>query len=733
MMNAPTQALPLSVRLFLAVCPLLASAAPPAEGSLIPPPAMESGLAQENAGAVPREKTSVVVLGYGILGNAPGQLSPEAFERQMLFLKQSGIRPISLGEMIDWRVGKKTLPAHCVLLTFDEAQESFYQYAAPVLKRCGFPYVIFVDGRNLRGEAGCLTPQQLQELVQNGAELGSHSLNRRQAADWQREELANPLGGQFMAEEELGESARRIRNLSGECRAFSYPDGYSDVLMMRNMASFGYKLAFSRTGGKAGADAPAYLMPRNMVGDETSFARALADIPAPARRELESAPAPAGKAGYIATLADLPDDDVAEEVEDGQTVSADTGKTAEPEKAEPGSAEPPAPAPAVIGPSGTEGVQPVCGVLGKRTPDGDWVSTQFKKAVVPREETQVAVLGYHNFSNYKPVSEMRMRTAEFCQQMQYIKDSDISVISLQDFLEWRLGQRQLPARCILITIDDGWKSTYTDAYPVLKAYGYPFTLFLYTRYINVHGDSMTSSQIKEMMGNGATIGSHSTNHLYPSKWKRYALDSPAYAEQVQREIPDSCAKLKELFGNCSAYCYPGGYHTPPMLAALKASPFKAAFTVVEKKVTVEEDPYLVHRYMVFGVDPRIFRRAVNFDGEAGVQAVQQGIREAETRARAFFPKAFEGVGDMSAPAADAAPAGTPEPQASSHKAEPKHAAPHPSKAASKPSSKHVGKVASASSGKETHRQPQKNKVVAPAPPAEPPQPAPAPEKSILKW
>jgi hypothetical protein len=96
-----------------------------------------------------------------------------------------------------------------------------------------------------------------------------------------------------------------------------------------------------------------------------------------------------------------------------------------------------------------------------------------------------------------------------------------------------------------------------------------------------------------------------------------------------------------MFGNCSTYCFPGGYYTQPMLDALRACGVPVAFTVLEKKVTTLEDPLLVHRYMVFGTDSRIFRRAVNFDDVPGIKPTAQGITEARERARNFFPKAFE--------------------------------------------------------------------------------------------
>lgn len=232
---------------------------------------------------------------------------------------------------------------------------------------------------------------------------------------------------------------------------------------------------------------------------------------------------------------------------------------------------------------------------------------------VPRDQTRVTVLGYHNFSKTARVTQMLMRTDEFREQMEYLRREGITVISMKDFLEWRLGNRTLPARCALITLDDGWKSVYTDAYPILKEFGYPFTLFLYTKYITGMGDSLSPAQVKEMQANGATIGSHSVSHLYPRSWKKTEKQGPeAYAALVDAELGESQKKLSEMFGPVNTYCYPGGYVTPGMLERMPGYGYVAAFTVLPGKVTVTEDPLQIHRYMIFGNDSSIFRRAVDF-------------------------------------------------------------------------------------------------------------------------
>ena len=85
-------------------------------------------------------------------------------------------------------------------------------------------------------------------------------------------------------------------------------------------------------------------------------------------------------------------------------------------------------------------------------------STAFSPVPVPQHETRVAILGYHDFSRTLPATEMRMNTDVFRSQMQALKASGVPVISMKEFLEWKLGDRQLPAKCVMITIDDGWKS-----------------------------------------------------------------------------------------------------------------------------------------------------------------------------------------------------------------------------------------------------------------------------------
>ena len=631
-------------------------------------------MAPVQAAEAHQQPPQVAVLGYDNFAASEGMpgITSTTFMAQMTYLREQGITPISLQQFIDWHKGTASLPGNSVLITLDEADTSAYSVALPVLKSFGFPFVVFADGRSFQDVAGYLNTQQLQKMRSAGAVIGSRSLTRPQACDWVFADESGPEAAAKLAERELGVSAQRITSAFGSCDAFSYPRGYANANMVENLAIYGYNVAFGRKAGKVTRQTPSYLLNRYMVREMEDFARAVNfGAPEGDASVLQRVHAVAAKHQPVSQPAAVKSPENATASFPVFTENAAVGDAVQPPlppvvdvmnddfDTHIAGGVAPIPLPVVdevpvvgltnpnLTPRPVSEI-PAAGTLIQRTVGGDWVTREFPHPVVPREQTRVAVLCYHDFSNTRPVSEMCLRTAEFCQQMQYIKDAGLTVITMQDFREWLLGDRRLPARCVLITIDDGWRSVYSEAFPVLKAYGYPFTLYLYTDFIGdgERGLSMTPEMIREMVAGGATIGCHSATHLYPSKWKALLPESPEFAAQLQREFPDAVATLKQMFGNCSTYCYPGGYHIQPMLDCMAAHGIDMAFTVMEGKVTTLENPLLVDRYVVFGTDPRIFRRAVNFDDVAGVKLTAQGITEARERAKVFFPKAFENVGTI---------------------------------------------------------------------------------------
>ena len=96
------------------------------------------------------------------------------------------------------------------------------------------------------------------------------------------------------------------------------------------------------------------------------------------------------------------------------------------------------------------------------------------------QTAQVLVFGWHRVVDKVRRPDTEITPRDFEKQMQELKDHGITVIGMQDLLAWKRGEKSIPPRCAILTLDDGWKSQYEVGWPILKKFGYPFTLFIYT-------------------------------------------------------------------------------------------------------------------------------------------------------------------------------------------------------------------------------------------------------------
>ncbi len=252
-------------------------------------------------------------------------------------------------------------------------------------------------------------------------------------------------------------------------------------------------------------------------------------------------------------------------------------------------------------------------------------------STIPDDGSRVAVLGYHDFSETAKETAMRIHTSKFRKQMETIRQLGIPVISLQDFLAWKRGEKSIPEKSILLTFDDGWKSVYTDAFPILKEFGYPFTLYLYKEYIDSGGRSLSSPMVQEMIKSGATLGSHSVTHPYPHVFKSYQKKGPdAYDAFLRKEMGESKRFLEAQFGmKVTTYAYPGGYFTDDMLPLAKEFGYADLFTVIPGKVKRSTADITMPRYMILGNYDKVFELATTFreGGSSGVAGSLTGTTQ----------------------------------------------------------------------------------------------------------
>lgn len=238
---------------------------------------------------------------------------------------------------------------------------------------------------------------------------------------------------------------------------------------------------------------------------------------------------------------------------------------------------------------------------------------------------QVSVLGYHRFEE-RVRDPLAIKPDHFRKQMQAIKDSGIPVIPMADFLAWRRGEKNIPPKAIVITIDDGYDDTYSLAWPILKEFGFPFTFYVYTNYIGAGGRSISWEELKEMSEAGVDIASHTVSHANLAKPKQSDLKGMTYEEWLRNELAGSKKIIEEKLGiTVTTLAYPFGIHNDAVAQAAADAGYEAAFTVSGQKALHDSKPMAIGRYIVQSDKEFTFANSLKFGSgttpAAGVAAV----------------------------------------------------------------------------------------------------------------
>lgn len=257
----------------------------------------------------------------------------------------------------------------------------------------------------------------------------------------------------------------------------------------------------------------------------------------------------------------------------------------------------------------------------------------------------VMVLCYHRLEEKpRPNDTLAMTPGEFEKEMQQIKDAGFTVIPMQEMLAWRRGDKDIPPKSCVITIDDGYVSGYDTAWPILKKFGYPFTMFVYVNYINSGGKSISWDQLADMRNAGVDIESHTYSHgdlRNPND--KYAVDKHTF-DMIQndvktlgvdgwlrKEIVDSKKVLEQQLGiKVNAIAYPFGKYDQKVRDLVKEAGYEAGFTVYGQRLSYGSPAFdLLGRYAVEQQNPKIFQEALTMTGggtgglPSGTPAVSQ--------------------------------------------------------------------------------------------------------------
>lgn len=161
----------------------------------------------------------------------------------------------------------------------------------------------------------------------------------------------------------------------------------------------------------------------------------------------------------------------------------------------------------------------------------------------------VPILLYHRIDVSSIDSQYYVSPDEFEEQMKLLWDWGYTTISTELLVKAIEEGADLPLHPIIITFDDGHLNNYTNAFPVMKKYGFTGALYIVGKYMGTP-EYMNADQIKEMAKDGWEVGSHSMSHLDLT-----SLDP----QQQQYEIVESCRFLETELGiSIQTFSYPFG-------------------------------------------------------------------------------------------------------------------------------------------------------------------------------
>jgi peptidoglycan/xylan/chitin deacetylase (PgdA/CDA1 family) len=199
---------------------------------------------------------------------------------------------------------------------------------------------------------------------------------------------------------------------------------------------------------------------------------------------------------------------------------------------------------------------------------------------------------YHSVQPQVPAgNRLIVSTRTFDRQMAFLKKHRYNVLSLEAAARALAGHARIPARAVVVTFDDGNEDNYIYAYPILKKYGLPATIFVIVEDIGKPG-RLTLAQIREMRASGLiTFGSHSLTHPFLEQ-----IDDPV---RLHAEITGSRIQLAQLLGEpVNTFSYPCGRLSPAVRQLVQEAGYAAAVVTNPGKKCADDDVFALKRLRI---------------------------------------------------------------------------------------------------------------------------------------
>ena len=190
----------------------------------------------------------VPILMYHVIAPAPPGIAypdlyvqPAEFAREMRWLARHGYRAVTLHRVYDYWRGRRALPRHAIVVSFDDGYRSQYSAGLPVLRRLHWPGVLNLKVGNENDRWGM--PRVLvRRLIRAGWEIDAHTITHPDLTK---------VDSQRLRQEVAGSRAIIRRQFGVPVDFFCYPSGRYDAHVIAAVRAAGYLGATTTNYGLA--------------------------------------------------------------------------------------------------------------------------------------------------------------------------------------------------------------------------------------------------------------------------------------------------------------------------------------------------------------------------------------------------------------------------------------------------------------------------------------------------
>jgi|SRR3989344_1140144 len=221
---------------------------------------------------MPARLSALSILMYHSVSDSGAFFSilPKEFERQMRYIRDSGLTTVFSSEISQRMTSEKL--ANTVCITFDDGYEDVYSHAFPVLKQFRIKATVFLITSELGGSYTnsegstfpLLSERQISEMRESGLiEFMPHGHTHKK--------LHKLVESEWM--DEIRFSTATIETLTtSRPTVFAYPRGRTTPAIAKGLESSGYTLALGVIPGLVRASSDRFNLPRNAIDRHVSFA-----------------------------------------------------------------------------------------------------------------------------------------------------------------------------------------------------------------------------------------------------------------------------------------------------------------------------------------------------------------------------------------------------------------------------------------------------------------------------